>query len=58
LAAAIKDKLGIESDLREGHGGLFEVSVDNKVLFTNNKKCGNLPRNEDIVGLIQGAGTI
>ena len=54
MAAAIKDKLGVEANLREGHGGIFEVAIDDDVLYTNNRKCGNLPQNEDVVSMIQG----
>jgi len=54
LAAAIKNKLGIEVDLKEGHDKVFEVTVDSKLLFTNNRKCGNLPKNEEMLCVIEG----
>ena len=54
MAAAIKDKFGIKADLKEGHGGIFEVTVGDEVLYTNNGKCGNLPRNEDVLSMIEG----
>ena len=53
LAAAIKDKLGITANMKEGHGGIFEVAIDGKVLYTNSNKCGNLPQNEDTLRMIE-----
>ncbi|MBI2857595.1 MAG: hypothetical protein HYX90_00840 [Chloroflexi bacterium] len=57
MAASIRDKLGIEASLKEGHGGLFEVAAGDKVLFTNNRKCGNLPKDQDVVRMIKEHGT-
>lgn len=53
LAAAIKDKFGIRATLKEGHGGIFEVAIDGKVLYTNANKCGNLPQNEETLSKIE-----
>ena len=49
LAAAIKDKLGITAKLKKGHGGIFEVAIDGKVLYTNRNVCGTLPTEVEIV---------
>jgi len=49
LAAAIKDNLGITAKLKKGHGGIFEVAIDGKVLYTNRNVCGSFPGEEDIV---------
>jgi hypothetical protein len=35
LQAAIKDKYGITASLREGVSGIFEVSIDGGVVYTN-----------------------
>jgi hypothetical protein len=35
LQAAIKSKYGMTAELREGVGGIFEVSIDNEVVYTN-----------------------
>ncbi|OGO00439.1 MAG: hypothetical protein A2Y59_06240 [Chloroflexi bacterium RBG_13_52_14] len=40
MAAEIKDKLGITAKLKQGHGGIFEVAIDGKVLP---KKCACRP---------------
>ena len=53
MAAAIKDKFGITATLKEGHGGIFEVAIDGKVLYTNANKCGNLPQNEETLSKIE-----
>ena len=50
LAAAIKDKLGITAKLKKGHGGIFEVAVDGKILYTNSTVCGSFPEEVEIVG--------
>ena len=49
MAALIKDKLGITAKLKKGHGGIFEVAIDGKVLYTNRNVCGSLPEEEEIV---------
>jgi len=49
MAAAIKDKLGITAKLKKGHGGIFEVAIDGKVLYTNRNVCGTLPTEVEIV---------
>lgn len=33
LAAEIKDKLGITAKLKKGHGGIFKVTINGKVLY-------------------------
>jgi predicted Rdx family selenoprotein len=35
LQAAIKGKYGIDSELREGVGGIFTVEVDDKMIYDN-----------------------
>jgi hypothetical protein len=49
LAAAIKDKLGITAKLKKRHGGIFEVAIDGKVLYTNRNVCSSLPTEAGIV---------
>jgi len=49
MAAAIKDKLGINVKLKKGHGGIFEVAIDGKVLYTNRNVCNSLPTEEEIL---------
>ena len=34
--------------LKEGHNGIYEVSVNSKMIYTNQSKCGKLPETEEI----------
>jgi selenoprotein W-related protein len=47
----LKDKLGIESELVASHGGVFEVSVDGKIVFSK-KAQGRFPDDGEVVRLI------
>jgi predicted Rdx family selenoprotein len=49
MAAEIESKLGITPKLKEGHGGIFEVIVDDLVIYTNGGQCGCLPDNEEVL---------
>jgi len=53
LAAELKKRLGVESKLTAGSGGVFDVSVDGKVIFSK-KSEGRFPEPEEIVGAVQG----
>jgi len=35
-------------NLKEGHGGIFEVVIDDQIVYTTLKECGRLPENEEI----------
>jgi predicted Rdx family selenoprotein len=39
LAADIKKILGIKATLMEGHGGIFEVSLKDKLIYSNKREC-------------------
>ena len=43
MQAAIKNKYGITSVLKEGHSGIFEVSINDDVVYTNVGVANNLP---------------
>jgi selT/selW/selH-like putative selenoprotein len=47
LQAAIKDKYGITASLREGAGGIFEVSIDDDTVYTN-QETYRFPTDEEI----------
>ena len=49
LAAAIKDSLGLNAELIEGRGGIFEVTVNNDKIYDNQEVCGRLPSNEEVL---------
>jgi hypothetical protein len=47
LQAAIKNKYGMTAELREGVGGIFEVSIDGDVVYTN-ETTFRFPTDEEI----------
>jgi hypothetical protein len=51
LQAAIKTKYGITAVLKEGHSGIFEVSIDDDVVYTN-ETTYRFPTDEEIFAKI------
>jgi len=47
LQAAIKNKYGISAVLKEGYGGIFEVSINDAVVYTN-ETTYRFPTDEEI----------
>jgi predicted Rdx family selenoprotein len=45
LATAIKDNFGITATLKEGHGGIYEITVNNDLIYSNQKRGGQFPEN-------------
>ena len=56
MQAAIKDKYGINATLREGAGGIFEVFIGKKVVYSN-QETYRFPENEEIFEKIEAAKT-
>jgi Rdx family len=54
LQAAIKNKYGITAVLKEGYGGIFEVSIDDDVVYTN-ETTFRFPTDEEIFEKIEAA---
>jgi hypothetical protein len=54
LQAAIKDKYGITAVLKEGYGGIFEVSINDDVVYTN-ETTFRFPTDEEIFEKIEAA---
>jgi len=54
LAAELKKRLGVDSKLIPGGGGVFDVSADGKVIFSK-KAAGRYPEPEEIIGALQKA---
>ena len=48
LATAIRDEFGLAATLEEGHGGIFEVRINDAVVFNNFKRGGRLPTDQQI----------
>jgi hypothetical protein len=53
LAVAIENECGIVPDLKKGPVGLFDVYVDNGVIYSNRREGGRLPGNEEIIEKIR-----
>ena len=54
LQAAIKDKYSITAELREGAGGIFEVFIDGRTVYSN-QETYRFPENEEIFAEIDAA---
>jgi len=54
LQASIKTKYGITAVLKEGHSGIFEVSIDDDVAYTN-ETTFRFPTDEEIFAKIDEA---
>lgn len=55
LAADIEKALGIQTHLLEGHGGIFEVSLNGKLMFSNKAGGSKNLVKEKIIKDIMGA---
>lgn len=53
LGDAIKKEFGYTVDLKQGQKGLFEVTVDEELIYTNNAVCCLLPEEEEILEKIR-----
>lgn len=51
MQAAIKDRYGIIAQLREGAGGIFEVSINGSTVYSN-QETYRFPENEEIFAKI------
>jgi Rdx family len=54
LQASIKTKYGITAVLKEGHSGIFEVSINDDVVYTN-ETTYRFPTDEEIFAKIDEA---
>ena len=53
MAAEIKKELGVDSQVVRGSGGIFDVSVDNKRIFSKHDE-GRFPTEKEIVDKLRG----
>ena len=54
MQAAIKDKYGITATLIEGAGGIFEVFIEGKSVYSN-QTTYRFPENEEIFAQVDAA---
>jgi len=47
LQAAIKKEFGVTADLKEGHGGIFDVAIDGEVVYSKDQTY-RFPTNEEV----------
>lgn len=52
MAAELKAQLGENSELVASHGGVFEISVDGKLVFSK-KSLGRFPDEGEVLRLIR-----
>ena len=55
MAAAIEREFGMESALVAGHGGIFEVSLDGSVAYTNRDASCSIPSDDEVIAALKGA---
>ena len=48
MAAEIKKQLGVESDLVRGSGGIFDITVDSKRIYSKHD-TGRFPTESEII---------
>jgi hypothetical protein len=48
LAARIEAEFGITPELIGGHGGIYELSIDGAVVYSNRGSCGQIPEDEEL----------
>jgi len=49
LVDRIREIFGISPNLVEGHNGIYEVTINGKVVVTNQGKCSGIPSEEEIL---------
>ena len=49
----MKNKFGINAELKQGHNGIYQVAVNGTVIYSNQGKCSQRPNEEDILREIQ-----
>ena len=53
LAATIRSEFGIDAELIEGHGGIYELIINDTVAYSNQSSCGRFPTDEEIFAEIR-----
>ncbi len=52
LAASIRDEFGVESELIKGGGGIFDVAVDGRPIYSKHES-GRFPEDEEILSQLR-----
>ena len=54
MAAALKSEFGVESELIKSSGGVFEVTVNDKLVYSK-RATGNFPAHDEIFYHVKAA---
>ncbi|MHB8105001.1 MAG: Rdx family protein [Dehalococcoidales bacterium] len=52
LAALIERGFGIPVTLKEGHAGIFEISMNDNVIYNNNNSASMIPTEGEVISII------
>ncbi len=55
MAAAIKERCNVDSELVKGAGGIFDVAVDGKLIYSKHE-TGTFPTHDEILEKLGDAG--
>ena len=53
MAAELRDGLGVDAELIERGGGIFDVSVDGEVVYSKHE-TGRFPDPGEVLAIVQG----
>lgn len=53
LAAVLLEKNDVKAELIEGAGGIFDIAVDGKIVYSK-LETGEFPSDDHVVELLQG----
>ena len=56
MAATIRSEFGIDPELIQGQGGIYELIIDGRVAYSNKSSCGRFPTDEEIFAEIRKYG--
>jgi len=52
LAGEIKRELGEDAELIGGYGGIYDIKVDGKMIFSKDQSGGRFPKKGEILELL------
>jgi selT/selW/selH-like putative selenoprotein len=53
MGEELKEKTGVEVELIGGSNGIYDVTLDRRMIFSKSEK-GRFPETEEIISLIKG----
>lgn len=52
MADEIKDQFGVQAELIKGSGGIFDVVVDGKMIYSKHQ-TGRFPENDEVISTME-----